>query len=364
MGIATSQQLTRYYDQYRDTEITFTKDIIRALGLDPRQVYVKCNGGQWPCIINSTSFQNAKIIVGTKGGAFQALAAKNNPTANLRFCFNEQEGDGIITFLVSSRVAEIRPYMNSKDLVIVTLQFAARPPDDLIEICGRLLEANANAIRRREERIPINDDSKRKLNLAKEECNVIVQSVPRHCVVRDISFSGARVILIGLSQYLSGKEAILRLEFNEPSEILSIKGTVVSADLIQGRKDICLASLKFDESTLPLSFKMHLNAYLTAVRKIQLSASEQIAQQKAAQQAKAEKPAEQQGSEAVKQLAQTQAAPAQAQAQTAATPASSAQAQAAPAQSSPAPAPQSAASAENTQASNPAPQANQAPVRA
>ena len=304
MGIATSQQLTKYYDQYRDTEITFTKDIIRALGLDPRQVYVKCNGGQWPCIINSTSFQHAKIIVGTKGGAFQALAAKNNPTANLRFCFNEQEGDGIITFLVSSRVAEIRPYMNSKDLVIVTLQFAARPPDDLIEICGRLLEANANAVRRREERIPITEDSKRKLNLAKEECNVIVQSVPRHCVVRDISFSGARVILIGLSQYLSGKEAILRLEFNEPSEILSIRGTIVAADLIQGRKDICIASLKFDESSLPLSFKMHLNTYLTAVRKIQLSASEQIAQQKAAQESQTAQSAQEIAKAAVSNLAQ------------------------------------------------------------
>ncbi len=334
MGIATSQQLTRYYDQYRDTEITFTKDIIRALGLDPRQVYVKCNGGQWPCIINSTSFQHAKIIVGTKGGAFQALAAKNNPTANIRFCFNEQEGDGIITFLVSSRVAEIRPYMNSKDLVIVTLQFAARPPDDLIEICGRLLEANANAIRRREERIPINDDSKRKLSLAKEECNVIVQSVPRHCVVRDISFSGARVILIGLSQYLAGKEAILRLEFNEPSEILSIRGTVVSADLIQGRKDICLASLKFDESTLPLSFKMHLNSYLTAVRKIQLSSSEQIAQQKAAQEAASEKKAEEAAeSSQADQAASEQQAPkaaegtAPAQAASTESPAASAEAQ-------------------------------------
>ena len=275
MGIATSQQLTKYYDQYRDTEITFTKDIIRALGLDPRQVYVKCNGGQWPCIINSTSFQHAKIIVGTKGGAFQALAVKDAPTASIRFCFNEQEDDGIITFLVSSRVAEIRPYMNSKDLVIVTLQFTARPPDDLIEIVGRLLEANANAIRRREERVLINDDSKRKLNLAKEECNVIVQSVPRHCVVRDLSFSGARVILIGLSQYLTGKEAILRLEFNEPSEIVSVRGTIVSADLIQGRKDVCIASIKFDEASLPLSFKMHLNSYLTTVRKTQLSASEQ-----------------------------------------------------------------------------------------
>ncbi|WP_296321632.1 PilZ domain-containing protein [Treponema sp. UBA3813] len=284
MGIATSQQLTKYYDQYRDTEITFTKDIIRALGLDPRQVYVKCNGGQWPCIINSTSFQHAKIIVGTKGGAFQALAVKDAPTASIRFCFNEQEDDGIITFLVSSRVAEIRPYMNSKDLVIVTLQFTARPPDDLIEIVGRLLEANANAIRRREERVLINDDSKRKLNLAKEECNVIVQSVPRHCVVRDLSFSGARVILIGLSQYLTGKEAILRLEFNEPSEIISVRGSIVSADLIQGRKDVCIASIKFDEAALPLSFKMHLNGYLTSVRKTQLSASEQLAQKVAEQQ--------------------------------------------------------------------------------
>jgi hypothetical protein len=248
-------------------------------------VYVKCNGGQWPCIINSTSFQHAKIIVGTKGGAFQALAAKDNPTANIRFCFNEPEGDGIITFLVSSRVGEIRPYMNSKDLVIVTLQFNARPPDDLIEICGKLLEANANAIRRREERIAINEESKRKLSLAKEECTVVVNSVPRHCVVRDLSFSGARVVLIGLSQFLNGKESVLRLEFNEPSEIVSIKGSVVSADLVPGRKDVCIASLKFDESTLPLSFKMHLNDYLTSVRKIQLSAQEQLAQQRAAQEA-------------------------------------------------------------------------------
>ena len=281
MGIATSQQLTKYYDQYRDTEITFTKDIIRALGLDPRQVYVKCNGAQWPCIINSTSFQLAKIIVGTKGGAFQALASKDNPTVSIRFCFNEQEGD-IVTFLVNARVAKIQPYMNSKELVIVTLQFTQRPPDDLIEIVGKLLEANANAVRRREERVVINEDSKRRLGLAKEECVVIVQSVPRHCVLRDLSFSGAKVILIGLSQFLSNKDAILRLEFNEPNEVISIRGTIVSADLIQGRKDICAASIKFDEQFVPLSYKMHLNDFLTAVRKTQLSASDQIAQQREA----------------------------------------------------------------------------------
>lgn len=297
MGIATSQQLTKYYDQYRDTEITFTKDIIRALGLDPRQIYVKCNGGQWPCIINSTSFQLARIIVGTKGGAFSALASKDNPTVNLRFCFSEQEGE-VITFLVSCRVTKMQPYMNSKDLVVVTLQYTQRPPDDLIEIVGRLLEANANAIRRREERVVINDDSKRKLGLMKEECVVIIQSVPRHCVLRDLSFSGAKVILIGLSQFLANKDAILRLEFDEPQEVVSIRGTIVSADLIQGRKDICAVSIKFDENFVPLSYKLHLNNFLTAVRKTQLSATDQIAAQKAAQaQQMAAQPAQVQATE-------------------------------------------------------------------
>lgn len=285
MGIATSQQLTRYYDQYRDTEIIFTKDIIRALGLDPRQLYVKCNGGQWPCILNSTSFLLARIIVGTKGGAFSELAKKDAPNVNIRFCFRTEAENETITFLVAGRVTQIQPYMNSKELVVVTIQFTQRPPDDLIEIVGRLLEANANAVRRREERIVINDDSKRKLGLSREECIVVIQGVPRHCVLRDLSFSGAKILLIGLSQFLSNKEAVLRIDFDDPAETLQIKGTVVSADIIQGRKDICAASIRFDEQQVPLSYKLHLNDFLTQVRKTQLSASDQIAQQKAAQQA-------------------------------------------------------------------------------
>ena len=87
MGITTSQQLQNYYDLFRDTEVTYTKDILRTLAIDPRQIYIKCNGGQWPCIINSTSFQMAKIIVGTKGGAFAQISRKDPPSVSLRFYF-------------------------------------------------------------------------------------------------------------------------------------------------------------------------------------------------------------------------------------------------------------------------------------
>ncbi|MBQ1869120.1 MAG: pilus assembly protein PilZ, partial [Treponema sp.] len=87
MAVLTSQQIGRYYEEYRDTEIAFTKDIMHTLALDPRQIYIKCTGNQWPCIINSTSFAKAKIIIGTKGSAFQQLARRDAPAVNLRYCF-------------------------------------------------------------------------------------------------------------------------------------------------------------------------------------------------------------------------------------------------------------------------------------
>lgn len=282
MGVATTQQLQRFYDQYRDTEITFTKDIIRALGLDPRQIYIKCNRGQWPCIINSTSFLQAKIIVGSKGGAFQALSDSSTTGINLRFCFFESENN-LMSFFVAGHVTNIVPYMNSSELAVITIAFNQRPPDDLIEAVGRLLEANSNAIRRREERILINDNSKRKLGLLKEEAIVLIQNVPRHCIVRDLSFSGAKIILMGLSQFLTNKPAQLRLEFEEPSEVISLNGVIIASEMIEGRKDIVACSITFAEKDVPLSYKLHINSFLTAVRKTQLSASDQIARQKAMQ---------------------------------------------------------------------------------
>ena len=80
MNYLTAQAATRLYEEYKDTEIAFTKEIVKTLRMDPRQVYIKFEGSQWPCIINSTSFTNAKIIIGVSGGAYKALSAKPNAT--------------------------------------------------------------------------------------------------------------------------------------------------------------------------------------------------------------------------------------------------------------------------------------------
>lgn len=269
MGIVTSQQLTRYYELYRDTEVIFSKEVIKTLHMDPRQVYVKCTDSQWPCIINSTSFLGAKIIIGSKGGAYARLS-KEKGTVNLRFCFSQGEKQPI-SFFVSARVQDIVPYMDSSDLAIVNLAYIQRPPDDLIELIGRLLEANTNALRRRDERIAITEDSLRKLSLAKADAVVFIDNIPRPCIVRDISFSGAKILLLGVAQFLNQKNAVLRLEFYDPHEMISLPASIVKTDIVQGRKDIIIVCIQYDAANIPITYKLHINNYLTGMRKSQLS---------------------------------------------------------------------------------------------
>ena len=269
MAIVTSQQLTHYYDYYRTTEIIFTKDIIKVLALDPRQIFVKCAGAQWPCILNSTSFQGARIIVGTKGEAFKQLAQKDASTVNLRYYFRKPDGQEL-SFYVAGKVGAISSYMNSTDLAIISIQYTQRPPDAFIEMLGHLIDANENAIRRKEERILLNAETCRRLRMKHEESVIQIEGVPRRCIIRDLSFGGAKVMVLGLAQFLVGKKIKLNLEFTDPSEVLNLDGTIIKGLPVEGRKDIFAASIKFDETGAALSYKIHINTYLSSLRKDEL----------------------------------------------------------------------------------------------
>ncbi len=307
MAIITTQQLTKYYDDYKAVELSFTKDIIKTLSMDPRQVYVKCNGSQWPCIVNSSSFSSAKIIVGTKGGAFKELAKKDPPPCSIKYSFYQADGQ-LLSFFISGKVASIAQYMNNSDLAIITINYTQRPPEDFIEMIGRLLDATTNATRRKDERITLTPDSCRKLGIPKAECVITIQGVPRHCIMRDLSFSGAKIIILGLAQFLKDKEVQMSIEFDDPHEVLDLKGKIVSTNEVEDRKDMLAANIVYDEATLPLTYKIHINNYLSTVRKSELdqqARNEKAAVQQAIQEQR--KAAVQQARQAAQQANATQA---------------------------------------------------------
>jgi Tfp pilus assembly protein PilZ len=262
----TSQQISRYYDLHRNKDVTITKEVAKVLRLDLREVFVKCIDTQWPCIINSTSLSQAKIIIGTSSGAYTHLV-KEKGNSNLRFHFTREKGQ-VISFFVASKVANVAPYGDSSELVMVTLQFTQRPPDDLIAILGEFVETNINFEKKKDERIPLTPDIKRRLGLSKDESVIHIQGVPRHCIMRDVSFGGARVILMGLKKFLLGKEILLRIEFDDADAPCDLNGVIADVEPVQERRDISVATIRFAEKLVPMTYKLKINSYITTVKRV------------------------------------------------------------------------------------------------
>ncbi|MDR1636162.1 MAG: pilus assembly protein PilZ [Treponema sp.] len=265
MGVLTSQKIATFYERFREIDVTYTKEIIQVTGLQSKQVYLKCVSDVWPCVIYSSSFQGAKIAVNIKSGLIAKLQQANN-MVSIRFCFKDPGGGEQVTFFVSARSTGYAPYGGSQDVALFTVQFTQRPPDDLIEIMGRLLDANFNSTKRRDDWIVLNTENIRKLNLLSGEAAVFIQGVPRRCIVRDISFFGVKIVMMGLIKFLLDKEVSIRLDFNEPRQSYLVKGRFAKAENVESRKDLLVLHLVFDEAVIPMAYRIRLNDYFGAIR--------------------------------------------------------------------------------------------------
>jgi hypothetical protein len=265
MPVTTSQQITRYFKQFSQAEVTFTREITRAIRLNSKQVHVKCAGSQWPCIVYSASMTTAKIIANLKGGLNECIRQSNG--VQLRFSFMQPDSTDPVTFFVPARVVSSQPYgEQNKDLFFANLEFTQRPPDDLIQILGELLEANVNAARRKEDRIQLSPLALKQLGFVLDRSGLVVDGVPRKAIFRDLSFSGCRAILVGIAKMLVDKKVEAHLVFDEPEESFRVPGVIRRFDPVEGREDIAAFGIQFDEGSIPVSYKMRINSAMKQFR--------------------------------------------------------------------------------------------------
>ncbi|MDR2073401.1 MAG: pilus assembly protein PilZ [Spirochaetaceae bacterium] len=265
MGVITSQKIASFYDRFKTINVTFSKEIIQVTGLVNQQVYLKCGGDFWPCVIYSSSFEMAKVAANTQSGLVEKLRPANN-MVSLRFCFKTPDSDTPVTFFVSTRVCGYSPYGNSGNIALFSLQFTQRPPDDLIGIIGTVLDANVNSAKRSEERILLTVESIRKMGLLSKETAVFIQGVPRRCILRDVSFSGAKLIMMGIAKFLITREAALRIDFDDPRESFLLKGSFVRSEEVEGRKEMVALAIKFTGGAVPMGYKIRINNYISQLR--------------------------------------------------------------------------------------------------
>jgi hypothetical protein len=253
----TRQQLTTYYDRYKTTELLFTKEITEAVGLLDDQVYLKCLDKHWRCALYSLSFQGVKVVArNANAGLTQTLQDAHN-FGKLLLCFTDERRN-TIKISVTSRSAGYSPYRNSEDMIFLSLRFTHRPPDDLIALMSRIMEAHVNFSLpcQKEKRIPVTDDNVRKLSLASRYINASIQGVSRQCILQELAFSSARITTAGIAKFLENREIVLPLEFEGPQKCYFLKGRLTDAQSIESDKGFASATICFDEAAVPIGYKM------------------------------------------------------------------------------------------------------------
>jgi hypothetical protein len=266
MSIVTSQQLIQYYEKYKATEVTFNKQVITATGLMPGNMYLRVLDRQLPCTVFSSSMAGARVIANVKANFFLDLRRPNTRIA-LRWCFKLPDKVEPITFFVPCHATGFTHFNVQKPGVqMLTLEYAQRPPNDLIEILGGLLEANWNSQQRREERIAITPENMKKLGMESRDALLLIGEASRHCILRDLSFIGAEVLASGLTESDTGRPITLKIAKGEQAVDMNLSGTITRVEEVGGRKDIIAVAIEYATDT-PITYKLLINSFITSSRK-------------------------------------------------------------------------------------------------
>jgi len=263
MGVTTSQQLQGYYKLYGAVEVTFSKEVTQLLSFLQDRVYLKVGGVDWPCLLYSSSMMGAKIILSLKTTQMARLEAGTS-TCQLRYGFRNPDAAEPVVFFVNVKIKAWNRYESeaANDLYLMTLEFTQTPPEDLVEILGRFLEANLNAQKRKDVRIAVTESSIRRLGFTSCNAILVVEKIDRKCLIRDLSFSGSQVLLPGEVKLLENRPAILRLVIQETGLPLLLPGKIVHVEEVVDRREIARVSVEFDVASVPHQYKLLINEHL------------------------------------------------------------------------------------------------------
>lgn len=267
MSFATSQQIDKYLELYKDVSLPFSKEVVEVLSFDTKQVYIKASGGQWPCIMHSSSMQGTKIICNQNSPLLKNLSTKGISNASIRFSFSDGDSKEPIAFFVNVKLIGVSDYQ-PPDIVLVSLSYTQRAPDALIERLGKVISASVNAKRFPNEHISLSDTNMRRIALTRKETVIFIDGVPRRCILQSVSFAGAMVYMMGVAAFLKKKAITLKFEFSDPDLTLSLKGKTVEATPLEDRKDLVSLIIEFEPPQIPMNYKLYLSRYFELPRKL------------------------------------------------------------------------------------------------
>jgi hypothetical protein len=258
----TAHHLARLYEEFGETEVTFNSQVIIESGLITSDVRLTVGSQHLSCVLYACSMKGARVIA-EFGQTVTDVLAHNNSSASLRLGFKQQNEKSPVSFFIPCRLENLSEYkMQKQHMSFVALEFTQKPSDVLVGILGSLLEIKSNALRRRDQRIVLTPENMKKIGLESRESCLAIEGSSRRCLVRDLSFGGAKVLLSMLGLPQDPHKVLLKLQKCEVQDDTVLDGSIVRVEDVQGHEDLVALSIKYSTDP-PISYKQKINNIFT-----------------------------------------------------------------------------------------------------
>jgi len=258
MALLGSAVLQNLYQEYQDTELTYTKDVAVGLGLLPGESSIKWQGSSYPCVVHSGSFNSAKVLVKLTSSQWRAMQIGSKLTTLTMTMVQSKAGRKELININGTLQLLQQPGSGGEVSVLLGVTFAHRPPDNFLQAQGSYLSLRQEANQRTEERILLSPENKDLIGVMNLNTIVTVDHIERKCLIRDLSYTGARAILTGVAPFLVDKPFTLQVPLAEGT--IQIPGKIVRADPVEGHKGLAVIAMGYHTDHVPLD-------YLKAIQK-------------------------------------------------------------------------------------------------
>jgi hypothetical protein len=254
MSLLGTSVLQNMYQEYLDTELTYSKEVAAGLGLLPAEASLKWQGALFPCVVHSCSFRVAQVLVRLTEAKWKEMEAGSRiGTLTLTFLQPKTAKKELFQFNGSLQVVQYHGAGEGELSVLMTVTFSHRPPEGFLQAHGSYLGLKKEANQRKEDRIPMTNQARDLMGLSNLNTTVTVDHIDRKCLIRELSYTGARAILTGVAPFLLDKPFALTVPMVDPHP-MSIPGRIVRAEPVEGHKGLAVIALGYHPDRVPVEY--------------------------------------------------------------------------------------------------------------
>jgi hypothetical protein len=253
MTVLGSSILQNFYQEFLNTELTYSKEVSIGLGLLP-ETTLRWKGEVFPCVVHSCSFQAAKVLVRLNAGQGKA-GEFGNRTTTLTLTFREPGSakKDLYQFNGTTQILQQHGAEEGERSILLEMTFNHQPAEGFLQIQGSYLALKKEAHQRKEDRIPLTAENKDLLGLGNLNTTITIDHIERKCLLRELSFSGAKVILTGVAPFLIDKNFSLSVPIAEKTSVL-ISGKIVRAEAVEGHRGMAVIALGYQQDQVPMDY--------------------------------------------------------------------------------------------------------------